>query len=352
MNRSIEPLVISDKWRPSLGFVIGGVLTVVLTLPMLGMAVVVLVTRPPEMLLASLRNNISLVVVASLVVMIATAVVGFLFWRLFSRPVQDLLEWTEQVASGRTVRPVDATSFGTVELAGLAASFSEMVRRLNKRSDYIATYTAHVSHELKSPLTAIAGAAEVMREAGGEMDLATQDRFLSNIERDALRLSALVTKMRELARVEIARSAGSSFLDDILPELRKRFPAMQIIQEGAPPALPISADDALLVFSHIADNAAAHGARTVTVKIVGGPDDTIVTVRNDGEPISAGNRTRIFEPFFTTRREAGGTGMGLAIIRTLLATHRGTIDLVDWQPPTSRAESEVCFRISIPNHHP
>jgi signal transduction histidine kinase len=52
-----------------------------------------------------------------------------------------------------------------------------------------------------------------------------------------------------------------------------------------------------------------------------------VTVLNDGEPIADNNRDKIFMPFFTTRRESGGTGMGLQIVRSMLRAHGGAIGL-------------------------
>ena len=62
---------------------------------------------------------------------------------------------------------------------------------------------------------------------------------------------------------------------------------------------------------------------------------------DDGEGISPGNRARIFEPFFTTRREAGGTGMGLQIVRSMLAAHGGSIALKD-------SAAGAAFEIRVP----
>ena len=64
-------------------------------------------------------------------------------------------------------------------------------------------------------------------------------------------------------------------------------------------------------------------------------------IADDGAGISPGNRDRVFEPFFTTRREAGGTGMGLQIVRSMLAAHGGTIRLLP-------SESGAAFEIRVP----
>lgn len=332
---------IREKWRPSLAMVIGAVLTVVMTLPLAGMAAVVALSRSPDSLLDSLSNNMGRIVAAGLVIVAVTVLVGVLFWRLVTRPVLDLVRWTE-AAAVRSPAPVLQTAhYGTRELARLAASFSGMVARLRERSDYISTFTAHVSHELKSPLTSIAAAAELMRDAGDQMDADERARFLENIEKDAVRLSVVVARMRDLARAENAREGGSSRLSDVAARLVDRFPSLDVALSGEAPFLPLPIEDALAVLANLADNAVAHGARRLTIAAAVHGGRTVLQVSNDGETISAGNRARIFEPFYTTRREGGGTGMGLVIVRAILGAHGGAIAL---------DETAACtvFRIVLP----
>lgn len=331
-----------------MAMVIGLVLLSVLTLPLAGMAAVVIATRPTDVLLQSLARNIVLIGLAGLLVTGAASLLGFLLWRLVSRPVRELAAWSEQVARADAARP-DGMRYGTRELARLGASIDAMVRRLEERSAYISTYTAHVSHELKSPLTAIAGAAEIIRDSGEEMDVSERARFLANIERDALRLSSLVARMRELARVETGRTTGTSDLGEIVATLAERFRTLDLDTAGAAPELPLPFDDAILVLSHLADNAVAHGAGRMRISTGATPDGMVAFVENDGAPISQGNDDRIFQPFFTTRREAGGTGMGLAIVRALLRTHGGDIDLDRPEPGMTSGGFQVRFRIALPS---
>ena len=92
-----------------------------------------------------------------------TLVIGFLFWRTITRPMQALIAHMRAIGiAGRgAIRPPD--HHGTRELAMLSQGFLDMAERLYDRTDYIATFAAHVSHELKSPLSAIQGAAELLR---------------------------------------------------------------------------------------------------------------------------------------------------------------------------------------------
>jgi signal transduction histidine kinase len=91
----------------------------------------------------------------------------------------------------------------------------------------------------------------------------------------------------------------------------------------------MAADNAAIVFSHLADNALRHHATALRIRAERSGDMIAVAVANDGEPIADNNREKIFMPFFTTRRESGGTGMGLQIVRSMLRAHGGAIQLAD-----------------------
>ncbi len=77
--------------------------------------------------------------------------------------------------------------------------------------------------------------------------------------------------------------------------------------------------------AHLVENAAEAGAKSLRIEAEESTDGPVLRVTDDGPGISEGNRDRIFDPFFTTRRDTGGTGMGLAIVQTLLLAHGGEI---------------------------
>jgi two-component system, OmpR family, sensor histidine kinase CreC len=96
--------------------------------------------------------------------------------------------------------------YGTREFAQLSHSFLGMAEQLARRSDYIATFSAHLTHELKSPLTSIKGAAELLQDSlqgkAGSLTPAEQKTFIANILGDTERLEAMAQRLRELARAE------------------------------------------------------------------------------------------------------------------------------------------------------
>jgi signal transduction histidine kinase len=103
----------------------------------------------------------------------------------------------------------------------------------------------------------------------------------------------------------------------------------------------ISEENASIIFSNLADNAARHSSSTLDLSAMRQQDLLLIKVADDGEGVSPNNRAQVFDSFFTTRREAGGTGMGLAIVRAMLEAHGGAIRLVD-------SEQGTTFELTIP----
>jgi signal transduction histidine kinase len=221
-----------------------------------------------------------------------------------------------------------------------------MAEQLSRRSDYIATFSAHLTHELKSPLTSIKGATELLLEsAQGEKETLTrmeQKNFLRNILGDADRLETMTQRLRELARAESMPSSEQAELGFVVGGLKSRFPTRTISASGClDRSIGMSAEKALIVLSHLADNAMRHNARCVRLEASGETTKIRLTVSNDGDPISGPNRDRIFDAFFTTRRDTGGTGMGLAIVKAVMTSHGGSIRLLP-------AENGASFELEFP----
>jgi signal transduction histidine kinase len=164
---------------------------------------VVYASRTPSNVFKHLYDERRKVILAGLAILAATLAIGFTFSRFVTRPMHELIRRTADIGRGdrNAMRPL--AHHGTREFAMLSDSFLAMARSLNDRSDYLRTFAAHVSHELKSPLTSIQGAAELLLESLGpvssHMTDAERRRFLQNIVADAERLTAIVQRLRDLA---------------------------------------------------------------------------------------------------------------------------------------------------------
>jgi signal transduction histidine kinase len=229
---------------------------------------------------------------------------------------------------------VSPEQLGTREIATLSQSFLDLAERLVDRTEYVSSFAAHVSHELKSPLTSIRGSAELLRDA--EMSKEERARFLNHIIADSDRLAALLERLRELARADLDAAPGSATISEALAGQQRVSLTGQV---EVPVRLSLEAAKA--VFGQLLSNALEHGATEVTIEARRGDGMLRVTVADNGEGISPGNRDRVFEPFFTTRREDGGTGMGLQIVRSLLTAHGGTIRLVP-------SDGGAVFELTLP----
>ncbi|WP_430694909.1 ATP-binding protein [Mesorhizobium montanum] len=303
---------------------------------------VVYLSRTPNNIVKHLYGERGKVTLAAIAILGGTLLIALVFIRTVSRPIYALIDRTKRIAAGDrdAIRPLD--HHGTREMAALSAAFLDMATKLQARSDSIQTFATHVSHELKSPLTAIQGAAELLRDSGGAMDETERRRFSNNIVTDAGRLNLLVRRLLDLARAEnLAPSGENTTLGAALALLPIDTRLEARIDAGGDIGLGISAENLAIVLANLIDNSARHGARQVAIDASTAGGRVLVHVGDDGDGISTANRTKIFEPFFTTRRETGGTGMGLGIVLALLKAHDGTIGLVD-------SERGTRFEIDLP----
>jgi signal transduction histidine kinase len=305
---------------------------------------VVYASRTPSNVFKYLYEQRAKVALAILLMIVPTLVIGLVFHRTITEPMRELIERTTLIGKGErnALRPLKR--HGTSEFARLSESFLDMARRLNTRSSFISTFATHVSHELKSPLTSIQGAAELLRDDVDAPDMDDEDRrkFLDNIIADADRLAKIAARLRDFARAENPTAVGAAKLADAIAGLRSAFPALEIHAGGElDTPMRISGDNAAIIFSNLADNAMRHGSSALELSATRQGNLLLIKVSDNGEGVSPNNRTHIFDSFFTTRRDSGGTGMGLAIVRAMLDAHGGCISLID-------SDAGTAFELTIP----
>ena len=307
---------------------------------------VIYTSRTPSNIFDHLYQERGKFLLAGLAVIAATVIIGLVFYRTITRPMHELVGRAGRISRGDRDAFQPLAHYGTREFAQLGRSFLDMAQQLSRRSDYIATFSAHLTHELKSPLTSIKGAAELLLESlQGKTDTLTrmeQKNFVSNILGDTERLDAMTQRLRELARAETAPQNEQTELGAVVGSLKSRFPTRTITASGClDRSIGMSGEKALIVLSHLADNAVRHNAKSMRLEAETADATVRMIVSNDGDPISESNREKIFDAFFTTRRDTGGTGMGLAIVQAVMTSHGGSIRLL----PTERG---AAFELQFP----
>ena len=290
----------------------------------------VYLSRTPNNIVKHLYGERGKVMAAAIFILGATLLIAYVSIRTISRPMHALIARTQAIAAGNrdAMRPL--SGHGTREMAELSTAFLDMAAKLQARSDTLSTFATHVSHELKSPLTAIQGAAELLRDSGDEMEPAKRTRFYDNIIADADRLNLLVRRLIELARAESANLGDET---TSLAEAVALLPADDrlavTIADGADTRFRMSPENAAIAIANLLDNSARHGAKSFSLSATSAGEIVTIAAADDGDGISPANRARIFQPFFTTRRDSGGTGMGLGIVAALAKAHQGTVRLAD-----------------------
>ena len=335
---------------------------------------VVYVTRSTVPVLASmhrLRTTLIKILAAAVGV---TAVLSLFLATTISRPIGRLLRAAQRIAGGdRTGKSLELG--GRDELGDLARAIDAMARQLETRSEEMAELAAHISHEFKSPLTSLRGAAELLLEGAAEDPIARR-RFLENMLEDTHRLDRLVTRLLELSRLE-ADTAPPEELDwqelveEAVRHCQQHVPSRQESRGGLPGAHhsggesePPGGSPRIIVqhrarrqrvrgrrqhlvsaLRNLLDNAQSHARADtpVTVSIEDAASGGLLTrVHNHGKPISAANLPRIWTRFFTTRSDEGGTGLGLPIVAAGARGHGGRVGV------TSEAEAGTTFWLELP----
>jgi signal transduction histidine kinase len=266
-----------------------------------------------------------------------------------SRPIRSAVEQARRVAAGErdAVRPLPHRY--TREVAELSQSLSTMARTLEHRADYIRDFAAEIGHEFKTPLASMHGTVELLREDLAMMAPQERKRFLDNLAADIGRLERLTRRLLDLARADALRPTGEerAALDAIIPPLVERYreAGMTIALDAPTQAVSVRADGDNLaaVIVNLLDNVRLHAGPAATARLAWRTEGSsvVLTISDNGPGISAGNRDRVFDRFFTTARDAGGTGLGLPIVRSRLAAFGGTIRLVPGGPGAT-------FEIALP----
>jgi two-component system, OmpR family, sensor histidine kinase CreC len=247
----------------------------------------------------------------------------------------------DYVRYARAQRSFSLPRLGRRALGTLGAAYGEMRDALVGRN-YVADYVQTLTHELKSPLSAIRGAAELLHEP--TMPAVDRARFVANIERETTRIQELVDRMMELAALESRRSLERTEPVALRALLEDQVASAQAA--GAPRgigvALSASADapanvegDPLLLrraLGNLLDNALDFspdgGAIEVTLARRG--QQAEIGVRDHGPGVPDYADERVFEKFFSLARpgtQRKSTGLGLPFVREIVALHGGRVTL-------------------------
>ena len=314
----------------------------------------VFMQTPAQVIEAGASDLLLPVASVAAVASLLAGLVLFLILRGVLKPLARLTGAARAMAEGDFAVRVPETK-STPEVEELSKAFNSMVDELSQVEDSRREFVANVSHELRSPITAIRGYIEGMRD--GVIPPQEQDKYLGIVSDESKRLSHLIGELLALSRLERDDAALDCSDFDICDLMEQAFlrrtgdlekREMDIDCDFNPEPCYVYADMARIdqVLVNLIDNAIKFtpDGGLITLRVRGENGLCTVTVQDNGVGILPEDRPRIFERFFTADRahtSGKGTGLGLSICQRILEMHGQRIRLLD-------TEEGAAFAFTLP----
>jgi signal transduction histidine kinase len=266
------------------------------------------------------------------------ALAAFLLARRISRPVDRIAAAARTLTRGTHPEPVPVE--GAAEIATLAVAFNDLAAQLRRAQEAERNFLLSVSHELKTPLTAIRGYAEAVEDGAVDPRVAA-----ATVASEARRLERLVRDLLDLARMNKTDfNVHNSEIDlaEVVEDAVRRYEQqaesfgveLHAVSAGPAPAIA-DADRVLQVVSNLVENALRLTPAGGEVRVVTAPG--VLRVEDTGPGLAQADTEHAFERFYLHERygleRQVGTGLGLAIVKELTLAMGGSVD-VESRPGT------------------
>jgi len=275
------------------------------------------------------------------------AAAAFLLARRIARPVDRVSAAARSLARGTHPEPVPVE--GAAEIATLADAFNDLAAQLRQAQEAERNFLLSVSHELKTPLTAIRGYAEAVED--GAVD---PREAAATVASEARRLERLVKDLLDLARmnrtdfsvhnteIDLAEVASDA-VHRYEPQAEGFGVELHVVADASAPAIA-DADRVLQVVSNLVENALRLTPPGGEVRVVAAPG--LLRVEDTGPGLAEADTERAFDRFYLHERygleRQVGTGLGLAIVKELTLAMGGDVDV------DSRPGMRTVFTVRLP----
>jgi len=265
-------------------------------------------------------------------------VLGYLLSLWFTHSLNKLAKYANSMAEGKKVTP---PAMHDVRLAKLSDSISYMRSQLDGK-EYVENYIHSLTHELKTPITSIRGAVELMAE---DMPLEDREHFLNNINTSNQRMSRLVDRMLSLAKLESTTELINTEEFDLVSTIQRLMQerSTTIDQHGLKITFPqqsafICQGDRILIgqaVANLTDNAIRFcpeaGQIDISLKSING--HTKISLYNQGDPIPDFALAKLYDRFFSlppkhsNQNQSKSTGLGLSFVKEIMNLHKGRVEI-------------------------
>jgi len=247
---------------------------------------------------------------------------GLLIARRMARPMAQLAEAAERFGLGQSQKPLDEK--GPREVRHTIRAFNQMQERLHRHITERSVMLAAVSHDLRTPITTLRLRAEYID------DSETREKTLATLAEMEAILSATLAFARDEAADETSRSTDLAALLQSLVDDHADLGGDT--EYAGPDRLTVSCRPTALkrALNNLIDNAIKYG-RHASVQLSSSDDAVLIRIDDRGPGIDPGQLEAVFAPFYrvegSRNRDTGGTGLGLAVARTIVLAHGGTLHL-------------------------
>lgn len=281
--------------------------------------------------------------IGGVIVLLIGAVATYWMVRSSMRPVDHMVETAEAIAGGDLTQRVDEVNPNT-ELGRLSTSINSMLVTIEESveserdaQERLRQFVGDASHELRTPITAISGYAQLHRQ-GGLSTTEAADKAWSRIESESSRMGSLTEDLLTLTRLGQSQPLHIERVDlvqvcrDAAADHMAIDPTRPVTVDG-PDTFVIEADQNRLhqVVSSLLANARVHTPPGTNIAISTGVngDRATLSVGDDGPGIPDEAREHVFDRFYradaSRSRKSGGSGLGLAIVQAIVVAHHGEV---------------------------
>ena len=272
---------------------------------------------------------------AGIIALIGSILLAYWLSRSVYKPLGEITDAADKISRGEYSHRINSKDTG--DIGKLAGNFDRMASEVEASQVKLRHFVADVSHELKSPLTAIQGFSQALLD-GTAADKETRDKAAKIINDEAKRLRRQVDELLDLSRLQSGQFKMDFKRIDLIDVLKQSVELFNLPAADKSVNLNLAADPGLWVmgdadrleqvFNNLLDNAVKNSPSFTEIKIAAHQegDRIIASVLDQGPGIHPDALPHVFDRFYQVTGVRTGVGLGLAITREIVLAHGGTIE--------------------------
>lgn len=288
------------------------------------------------------------------VLLLITFFVSIRFVRSITHPLRQMEQAINRLGKGSFEQPIEIQ--GTSDLIKLGQRLEWLRQRLNDLEASKARFIQHISHDLKTPLTAIKEGVSLLQTAGFGQLTTDQQEIVQIVEKNSIRLQKLIEDLLnfqsthlQTIRLDLSETRADQLILQVCDRhsLALRARQLYVDTQLAPVTISVDEEKFLNIIDNLLSNALKYAPvkSTISLQCWTYEQHIIIQIHDDGPGIDPADRPHIFEAFYQGRRTTNsslqGSGLGLAIVQHYVHAHQGNITILDCEQGTT-------FQVSLP----